>query len=190
MKQNDGRKGKKRRDSITFAVLLLAALAVVLVIMSGALDFSKDKEEEEEETQTVAPETVVPESSTPTPETSAKETYTVSITSSEGGSTYPSGTVTANAGDNVTVTFLPDTGYTVGSVTVNGSSYENKNSYQISDISENMTISVVFTPVTPSEEPSPTATATPIQTTVQPTTEPSEAAEPSADPVEEPETEP
>ncbi len=79
----------------------------------------------------------------------ATRTYTVVVTSTEGGSVDPSeDTTTLNCGDNATYTFTPDEGYEVVSVTVNGTNIGAQTSYTISNIMNDYTIDVVFGEIT------------------------------------------
>ena len=81
--------------------------------------------------------------------TFAVRTYTVVVTSTEGGTVDPSeDTTTLNCGDNATYTFTPDEGYEVVSVTVNGTNMGAQTSYTISNIMNDYTIDVVFGQIT------------------------------------------
>lgn len=75
----------------------------------------------------------------------ATSTYTVVVTSNEGGSVDPSeDTTTFNCGDNATYTFTPDEGYEIVSVTVNGTNMGAQDYYTITNIQNDYTIDVVF----------------------------------------------
>ena len=79
----------------------------------------------------------------------AIRTYTVVVTSTEGGTVDPSeDSTTLNCGDNATYTFTPDEGYEVVSVTVNGQNIGAQTSYTISNIMNDYTIDVVFGEIT------------------------------------------
>ena len=88
------------------------------------------------------------------------ETFTLSITASGNGSvSYGSTsarnqtrTFTVNEGTSATVTFSPDSGYRIASVKVNNTdvtSSVSNNSYTISNISANTTLSVTFEAIPP-----------------------------------------
>ena len=88
------------------------------------------------------------------------ETYSLSITTSGNGSaTYNSTSVrgktqtfTINEGTSAIVTFAPDAGYRIASVTLNGTdvtSSVTNNSYTISNISANTTLAVTFEAIPP-----------------------------------------
>ena len=85
-------------------------------------------------------------------------TYTLSIKASGNGSaTYDGTTIknktntfTVNEGSSATITFSPDNGYRIKSVTVNNSSVSvSNNQYTISSISGNTTVSVEFEAIPP-----------------------------------------
>jgi hypothetical protein len=76
---------------------------------------------------------------------------TFSMTSSAGsnGSISPSGIRTVNCGANLTYTFTPNTGFSVGSVTVDGTNIGSLPSYTFTNIQANHTITVAFIPTPP-----------------------------------------
>jgi hypothetical protein len=72
---------------------------------------------------------------------------TITASAGDGGSIDPSGTVYVNAGSNQTFQFIPDAGYEVLDVIVDGSSVgSNDTSYTFPNVSSNHTIMVTFTP--------------------------------------------
>jgi hypothetical protein len=75
-----------------------------------------------------------------------QSTAIVDITASAygNGSITPSGLVTVNIGDNQTFTIVPDAGYQVNDVLVDGSSMGPLTSYTFTDATVNHTISAVF----------------------------------------------
>jgi hypothetical protein len=75
-----------------------------------------------------------------------QSTAIVDITASAygSGSITPSGLVTVNIGDNQTFTIVPDAGYQVNDVLVDGSSMGPLTSYTFTDATVNHTISAVF----------------------------------------------
>ena len=79
----------------------------------------------------------------------ATRTYTVVVTSTEGGSVDPSeDTTTLTCGDDATYTFTPDEGYEIVSVTVNGTNMGAQDHYTITNIQNDYTIDVVFEQLT------------------------------------------
>lgn len=136
---------RKAKNSITIAIFILAILVVILCIMSGALDFKKVDISSSKESET--PEvTAPPQEETPEPseEPDEPDTYTISVFAGHGGSATPSGTVTIDAGANLTITFIPDEGYHVATLTINGELVDPVNSYTFRRISSNMTVDVSF----------------------------------------------
>ena len=82
--------------------------------------------------------TAVPVSTPP----AKQHTITISVT---GGTASPSGTVRVNNGDSQTITFTPNSGYELKSVTVDGSSASlTGNSYTFTNVTSNHTIAVVY----------------------------------------------
>lgn len=74
-----------------------------------------------------------------------KETYKVTATAGKNGNISPNGVVNVNKGDDKTYTFTPDSGYKIGTVTVNGTTkIITGNTYTINNITENITINVEF----------------------------------------------
>lgn len=70
---------------------------------------------------------------------------TITASAGAGGIISPSGTVSVNAGANQTFDFIPDSGYEVLDVTVDGSSVGSPTSYTFTNVSSNHTIAVTFT---------------------------------------------
>ena len=108
----------------------------------------------------------IPVDPTPTP---TPTTYTLSISASGNGSaSYNGSTIrgttssfTINEGTSATISFSPDNGYKIKSVSVNGSTVSAGSSYTVI-VNSNTTISVVFEaiPVDPTPTPEPTPTPT------------------------------
>ena len=153
---NNNRNKKKGMNAhtkafVTGATFVFAILVIILCIMSGALSFKTDTAKA---TSTPTP-TVTAPTAVPTPsvtatapvqsdEPSKPVTYSVTVFASHGGSADPQGTMTVNAGDDITVHFIPDTGFVVSTITVNGELVDAAESYTVTDVSENMTIEVSF----------------------------------------------
>jgi hypothetical protein len=70
----------------------------------------------------------------------------ITASAGAGGVINPSGPVSVNAGSNKTFQFIPDDGYRVLDVIVDGSSVGRSTSYTFTNVSSNHTISVTFTP--------------------------------------------
>jgi hypothetical protein len=85
-----------------------------------------------------------------------------------GGSISPEGVTKLNYGDNQTFTMIPNGGYHVADVLVNGSSVGTVNSYTLENVTGRVTIYATF-----ELDPTPTTTANPTTNpTQQPTTPP------------------
>ncbi len=97
-------------------------------------------------------------------------TFTITSSSSAGGSISPSGTVTADEGDSVTFTITPNSGYRLSSLIIDGSSVSySGRTYTFSKVSENHTISAVFAVKPTPTPPTPTKTLDSISLSGTPT---------------------
>ena len=74
----------------------------------------------------------------------AINTYTISATSSENGSIDPMGEIMVEYGSNNLFTFLPDEGFEVFNVEINGDSIGPRNNYLFENVASNQTIHVIF----------------------------------------------
>ncbi len=84
------------------------------------------------------------------------KTYTITASSPAGGSISPSGTVSVGEGDSVTFTIIPDSGYGLSSLIIDGKSVSySGRTYTFAKVSENHSISAVFT-----AKPAPTPSKT------------------------------
>jgi len=165
---------------ITGAALLLAVLTVMLCIMGGVFDFQP---EEEADTPVTAPQqtyavpvttqepaeeaTATPETEptpTPTPEV---RTWTISAIAGKGGELSPAGLVEADDGDDVTFNIVPDEGYVLSELKVDGETVEAADAYTFEDVTENHSIYAVFrlAPETPAVTETPAATEPPSSAT-------------------------
>lgn len=70
--------------------------------------------------------------------------YFINATSNEGGSISPSGIVNVDAGESVSFDFIPDTGYAVEHVLVDGTDIGAPSTYTFTDVHANHTIEVFF----------------------------------------------
>ena len=105
-----------------------------------------------------------------------------------GGSINPNGVVPLNYGGSQTFNIVPNTGYHISDVIVNGTSVGAVSSYSMQNIYGVSTISATFTPdptPTPSSSPTPTPTSVPTAT---PTTNPTQTptSNPTTNPTEQP----
>ncbi len=76
--------------------------------------------------------------------TFALKTYTITATAGVGGSISPSGTVAVSHGGNQKFDFIPDTGYNIADVKVDGVSVGAVQTYTIANVTGNRTIDVSF----------------------------------------------
>lgn len=157
---------RKTYGYITGAVLLLAVLTVVLCIMAGVFNFSNASEAEPAVTapqQTsampVTSQTQSPDpSSTPEAEPSSSPTpeemhWSISAIAGKGGGISPSGLVDAEEGESVSFTIVPDKGYTISELKIDGETIPAVQTYTFEDVSENHTIYAVFRLATADETP-------------------------------------
>ncbi len=94
--------------------------------------------------------------------TEVAEVFTVSISSSTGGSISPSGKVDVAEGGSVEFSIVADTGYRLSSLMVDGVSVGGgMTSYVLDDVRKDMTVHAVFVPVSPGPSPTPVPTPTP-----------------------------
>ena len=93
------------------------------------------------------PYTLIPTTAPPTPTPTITYTITPSV-SGTGGSISPISPQTVNQGDPITFTFTPDSGYSIGTVTVDGTPVSvSGNSYTITNVQADHTISATFSSV-------------------------------------------
>jgi mannose/cellobiose epimerase-like protein (N-acyl-D-glucosamine 2-epimerase family) len=78
-------------------------------------------------------------------EFAAVPTYTITATSSSGGTASPSGASTVTEGSSLTVTFIASAGYSLTSIVVDGSSVAVAPSYTFTNVTSDHTISAQFT---------------------------------------------
>src|SRR3989338_6460575 len=75
------------------------------------------------------------------------KTFTITATAGVGGSILPSGAVVVNYGGNQTFTIIPDTGYQVADVVVDGISIGAVTSYTFTNVTANHTVSAAFSEI-------------------------------------------
>jgi hypothetical protein len=86
------------------------------------------------------------------------DTFNITTSAGGGGSISPNGSVSVNYGDDQTFTIIPNAGYYIVDVLVNGSSVGPVSSYTLTSVEASNTISATFAPTS---TPSPFLTATP-----------------------------
>ena len=124
------------------------------------------------------PETGVTPTPSPTPEVEVvnpdgtleeeKTAYTVTVTYGKGGSVLPYGLVTVGEDGSISITAVPDAGYTVDYMLIDGVNMGAEMSFMLDDIHENHSVYVAFTRA--AVTPQPTATPAPSSTPVPETT--------------------
>lgn len=135
---------------ITFIVLIVAIATVIVCAKSGAFHFeagtvtANDNDQAAVETDDAAEETE---------DGSEAAKYTVFVTAGNGGTANPSGSVTVDSWDSINLSFTPDEGYVIESVTLDGEDLGAIDSYTLSYIDSNHTVVVTF-----DKKPAPTPT--------------------------------
>lgn len=76
--------------------------------------------------------------------TREEKSYKISVKASEGGSVNPYGTILAVAGKDQTLTFIPDDGYRVSALYIDGSRVPAAESYTFKRVNSTHTVEVVF----------------------------------------------
>lgn len=71
-------------------------------------------------------------------------TYTITAKAEENGTISPNGEVSVKEGENASFTFMPEEGYEVSDVLVDGKSVGKADSYTFSNVSDNHTVTVQF----------------------------------------------
>ena len=73
------------------------------------------------------------------------EEYTIDIVSGEGGTTDPNGSVTVSKGEDLTIKFVPNNGYRLSKLIIDGSEIAvSGDSYTIRNITKNMSVQAFF----------------------------------------------
>ena len=133
---------------VTFLLVIVAISMVIICVRRGVFHF-------EAGTVTANDDNVVttepPEGGEQTQESDSSSKYTVFVTAGNGGTANPAGSVSVEAWDSITVSFTPDDGYVVESVTLDGQELGAVSSYTISYIDANHTVVATF-----AEEPEET----------------------------------
>lgn len=151
------RKAKKGMSTgikwiITFILFITAIATVIVCAKSGAFHFeagkvsANDNDIEMNEKEQTEPEDEENEGET--------EKYTVFVTAGNGGTANPSGSVTVDSWDSISLSFTPDEGYEIESVTLDGEELGAVDDYTLSYIDSNHTIVVTFAEkVVPTPDP-------------------------------------
>ena len=187
--------GRKKRKGLIWAIVILAVIAVavgcLLAILRSGSGADDDAEitplptSQSEATPTLKSDeatpapTATPAETTPTPTAPPqKTTYHVTVTAGSGGSVTPSGVVSVEQGGTVTFTILPNAGYELTELLLDGKSIELTDTVRIANAAADHTLYAVFREAaTPTPAPTPTPTPEPTATP-EPTPEPTEPPAP------------
>ena len=135
---------------ICAALLALAVLTVVLCAAGGAFHFEYKAVSANDAAQTPEP--------TPSEEPEEEDdftgnVYTVFISAGSGGKVNPNGRVKVKAWDDLTLSFVPNEGYVLSSVTVDGAEVGTNETYTLSYVTKDHSIVASFEPVPEETEP-------------------------------------
>lgn len=126
---------------VTFLLVIVAISMVIICVRNGVFHFEAGTvTANDDET---AMESEAPENGEQTEDNSSK--FTVFVTAGNGGTANPAGSVSVEAYDSITVSFTPDDGYVVESVTLDGQELGAVESYTLSYIDKDHNIVVTFT---------------------------------------------
>ena len=92
-----------------------------------------------------------------TPSVPGVPAYTITASSGPNGKIFPAGAAVVNGGGSLTFTIIPDSGYQIAEVLVDGGSIGTASTYTFNNVFENYTITAVFEPVS-SPLPAPNVT--------------------------------
>lgn len=136
---------------ITGGLCVLAVLTVVLCALDGCFDFKPGSVQ--------ANDKAVEESAAPASNidgTNSGVKYKILVTAGNGGSADPNGSITVDEWGSITVSFTPNEGYEIQSVTVDGADKGAVESYTLSYITADHSIIATFAKI-----PEPTPTVSP-----------------------------
>ena len=126
---------------ITFILFIVAISTVIICAKKGVFHFEAGTVTANDDANAVA--TTAPDDEDDNSEKDASK-FTVFVTAGNGGTANPSGSVTVEAWDSITLNFTPDAGYVVQSVTLDGMDLGAVDTYTISYIDENHNVVVTF----------------------------------------------
>ncbi len=138
----------KTKWLITGGLCILAVLTVVFCIKDGCFDFKPGSVQANDK---AAEESAAPASNIEGTTSGAK--YKVLVTAGNGGSANPNGSITVDEWGSVNVSFKPNEGYEIQSVTVDGKDMGALESYTLSYITADHSIMATFAKI---PEPTPT----------------------------------
>jgi len=163
---HSSRMSTKTKSIITASVFFLAILTVILCAMDGMFVFKPGSVQAND---TAAAAAIA--SAAPATDNSGGETdipvHKVLITAGNGGYVYPAGTATVNDWESLTISAVPDDGYYIRSITVDGEPVGAMSYYTLSYVTEDHTVVVTF-----AESKKPADNPQPTQNPVQPESTP------------------
>lgn len=162
MNKNDNTEKKKvggmsgrTKWLITALLAVLAVVTVVICFKGGNFTFKPGSVQAND--KTAVEETKAPEDNSDEPDETVK--HTVFISAGNGGSASPNGSVKVEDWGSLTVSFTPNEGYEIASVTVDGETQGAVSSYTLSYVKADHTVIATF-----EKKPEPTPTPTPEPT--------------------------
>lgn len=126
---------------ITFILCIVAISTVIICAKKGVFHFEAGTVTANDDAGAVATDS--PDGADENSENDTSK-FTVFVTAGNGGTANPSGSVTVEAWDSITLNFTPDDGYVVQSVTLDGMELGAVDSYTISYIDENHNVVATF----------------------------------------------
>lgn len=189
----DNRSSMRTAGYVTGIVVLLIVLLLVLGISTGFLPWrdsyaenpwpTKDvdviapdptdtpRQTEQptptpEATPTPTPEVTPTPTPEPTPEVTLDEelpTYNITVTFSRGGTAIPYGMNTVVENGSMTVVAVPDEGYAVDEMVVDGVKHDGLDSYVFENVTSDHTVYISFSRVLFAPDPTPTPTTEAVE---------------------------
>ena len=92
--------------------------------------------------------------------------HAITVTAGSGGSVSPSGIVDVQEGESVTFSIMPEAGYNLGQLLIDGASVPVTSAYTFSDVRQDHTLYAVFQALPEATEPPPVVTDPPPATDV------------------------
>ena len=83
------------------------------------------------------------------------QTFTITVTQSTNGSISPVGEITVNYGKSITLTFTPNEGYHVESIVINGTTVKGAETYTITSVRQDYSITATFAKDAPDVQDKP-----------------------------------
>jgi hypothetical protein len=155
------------------AAAFLALLTVVLCLMGGVFKFQKGDAAATGEPSITTPApvtthspmaTVAPDATPRPTEEVTEKLWDITVIAGKGGSVAPGGLVQVVEGESVTLSVIPDEGYELSELKVDGANVDASASYTFTNVTASHSFYAVFrlvATVTPSPSPSPEIPSSP-----------------------------